>query len=445
MEMNWKVLFLSLILKTIAGDNKDLLSEIDVLSTLDYEFYILPRVRWGELNSISGYRSSEKLLKYKKVQTGIGEMQVPVEDFSKMGDLSESEYLSILNTKPRIDTEEDTNLGLELLDEGEYGDAVEILENVRDRIAKEFGKDHVLYGNALADLGWAQYVQKHYEQAIEFYSEATQVDETFQEQYGAKNYAASSNMLAICSIKAGKRNIYAISSVLEKGFHALLEASDAERHKILLNLANIYLSDRMPIRAIAILKLARHVLKQTKSELVNDVYVYLGTAYMMKQEYARAEKLLNMAKKGYESQRVVEKNPFYIEALYQLAYNDLLMGKPEAAFRQLSIVKDMYEELKGPSTPQSALIICTMGQALRQAGETTKAIMFLETASSVATKDASAKTSLVDLRISVELTELYKELGDKEKLGSQLRNTVEMGTHLLGEDHSLVLQYKTDL
>ena len=427
---------------TEGEEDVQLLNEIEMISVLNYEYYMVPRMRWGELNQISGFRSSEKLFNYKTVQTGLGEMNIPVEDPKKLRDLSPSELVSVMQTKVRVNLEDDSNLGLELVEEGEYDDALTILHDVLKQTEKQYGKDHVLYGNALADLGWAHFLQKHFETAMDYYRQALDADIKHQTQYGSRNYAASANMLAICAMKAKKGNILAISNVLEKAFDSLLKASDTERFKILLNMANIYLSARMPIRAIAILKLARHVLKKANSDLVADVYVFLGTAYIMRQEYTRATKLLEIAKTGLEGQKKQNTN-YYVEALYQLANVKLMTGSPTEAFNDLSKVKDVYEQLHGSNTIESALILSSMAQALKDMGQVEKAIMFLETSSTIASQDSTAKTGLVDLRISALLSDAYMAMGKTNKLKSQLESTIAMGTHLFNENHPIVTQYKT--
>lgn len=407
--------------------------KMDFLSLSEFNFYILHRVRWGEQRRSGAYQQSGEMFKYKKVDTPIGTIEVPIEDPSKLNALSPAELEAIMGTSQYFDGEEDTMLALELLEEGEIDDAIEILTDVRDRVEREFGEHHCLFASAIADLGQA-YFQKHdYEEAAIHYQRAAVIDEMGVEKYGPHNYAASANMYVLSSLKAGYTDIVTKSSILEAVYRALLDSSDSERYKLLINLSNTYQYAMMPIRAIALLKLARYALKKDHP-LRKEISLYLGTAYVMMGEHGRGRRLLQVAKVEFEAS--AQQDDKYFDCLYQLANVHLLEHQYEAAFKGLSALKEMYQAFAPTNYKQSALIVCTIAQSLLGLGHVHKAIMFLEAAESLASQDTETKTGLVELRIVYYLTKAYDQeenaSGNHEKSKHQHERFIEMEHQVLG-------------
>ncbi len=418
----------SLVLATSTSASKH---PMDFLSLSDFNFYTLQRVRWGEQSRTGAYHQSGKMFKYKKVDTVIGTIEVPIEDPSKLNALSPAELEAIMGTSHHhhFEGEEDTMLALELLEEGEMDDAIEILEGVRDRAEREFGTHHCLFASALADLGQAYFQKQDFRKAAIQFKRAAVIDEMGVEMYGPHNYAASANMYVLSLLKAGNTDIVTKSSILEAVFRALLESSDPDRYKVLINLSNTYQNAMMPIRAIAMLKLARYALKRDHP-VRKEISLYLGTAYLMMGEHAMARRLIEVAKVAFEAS--AQRGEKYFDCLYQLASVQLFEHQYDAAFKGLSALKEMYEAFAPTHYKQLALIVCAIAQSLLGLGQVDKAIMLLEAAESLASQAGETKTGLIELRIAYYLTRAYDQeehaSGNHEKSKHPHERYIDMST-----------------
>lgn len=413
---------------------------MDFLSLSDFHFYTLERVRWGEQSRAGAYYQSGEMFKYEKVDTVIGMIEVPVEDPSKLNALSPAEREAMMGTSDHhhFEGEKDTMLALELLEEGEMDDAIEILKDVRDRVEREFGTYHCLFASALADLGQAYFQQADFREAAILFQRAAVIDEMGAEKYGPHNYAASANMYVLSLLKAGNTDIVTKSSILEAAFRALLKTSDPERYKVLINLSNTYQHAIMPIRAIAMLKLARYSLKKDHP-VRKEISLYLGTAYLMMGEHARARRLIEDAKVAFEAS--TQRGEKYLDCLYQLASVQLFEHQYDAAFQGLSALKEMYEAFAPTHYKQSALIVCAIAQSLLGLDQVDKAILFLEAAESLASQDGETKAGLIELRIAYYLTKAYDQeehaSGNHEKSKHQHERYLDMAHHVLGGESTV--------
>ncbi|OQS04300.1 hypothetical protein THRCLA_03447 [Thraustotheca clavata] len=358
------------IAKEFTGD----VLEIDVVPLVPYEPYALPRMRWTDLNRALGMEASGKMLKVDQVDTFLGKIGVPKEDQKAFEKLSQLEVNSLFGDD-EYDKERDVLIAMEMLDEGEIDAGIEMLEQVKAHVERTRGKKHPLYANAMADLGYAFMLKRDFAASHKELLKAMELDEEIQEEFGVYNLAASINLMATSALRSGGGQFEALSAAYETAFNALHKIEHPARFKILMNMANMYRNQWLPLRAIQMFKLAKQYEKEQR--IVGDLQLGLGISYLMLGEAKQAHDILESVVGIYEEQgKTGAKN--YVETVYQLATSEIQLHHFGRALRRLQSLRKMHLIQSNPLA--QALVMTSIGDCLLEMGYVDQSIGILEAA-----------------------------------------------------------------
>ncbi|KAG9403829.1 hypothetical protein AC1031_005320 [Aphanomyces cochlioides] len=349
--------------------------EIDVLPLAPFKPYQLPRMRWTDLNRVLGSKASDKMLTSKPMETLLGKIDVLKEDPKKFMKLSADEVKSLHGDDEFI-AEKEVWVAFELLHERDFDAAIALLDQVKTQVIKQFGKQHPLYANALADLGYAYMESGDYVQANKFLVEAMEVDEGLQEKFGVYNTAASINLLATSAIRSGMGDFPTLSNIYESGFNGLHKASHDAQADILLNLANLYRLHWLPLRAINMFKLAKQYVSSSSLKY-SDLLLGLGVSYLMEGEFHQGQNVLTSAVDIYNEQR--PGSPGHLEAMYYLGTAKLMLSKYGGA---LELFRAVRKQLPADqSMPYArAVLMASIAQCLEKMDYIVQATTMVEAA-----------------------------------------------------------------
>ncbi|KDO28616.1 hypothetical protein SPRG_06472 [Saprolegnia parasitica CBS 223.65] len=265
-------------------------SEIDVIPLMPYEPYMLPRMRWTDLNRALGSEASDKMLKSKEVDTLLGKIGVLKEDKAAFDKLSPMEVQSLYGDS-EFEKEKDVLVALELYGEGDVASGIEILEQVQSHIERTRGKSHPLYANGLADLGLGYMLQRDFTTSHELLIAAMTLDEANQDKFGVYNLAASINLMVTSALRSGGGQFEPLSAAYETAFNALHKIEHPARYEIVVNMASMYRTYWRPLRAIQMFKIAKQL--DAPPRYSGDVAHGLGLSYLMMGEAKQAKDLFS--------------------------------------------------------------------------------------------------------------------------------------------------------
>ncbi|OQR86943.1 hypothetical protein ACHHYP_09721 [Achlya hypogyna] len=349
-------------------------TEIDVIPLVPYEPYALPRMRWSDLNRALGMEASGKMLKTNPVDTVLGKIGVPKEDQAAFEKLSTLEVQSLFGDS-EFEKERDIVVAFDMLAEGDVVGGIEMLTTIQSYIDRTRGKDHPLYANALADLGYAYMLQREFKASHEALLGAMKVDEGNQELFGVYNLAASINLMATSALRSGGGQFEALSAAYETAFDALHKIEHPAQFHIVMNLANMYRTHWLPLRALQMFKLAKQM--KEHANFAGDVSLGLGLCYLMLGEPKQAQDILHTALDSYQQHRM-EESLTALEATYQLATAEIKLGHHGRALRKLQTLRKAEYVEKNPVA--QALVMASLGQCLLEMGYVGQSVGMLEAA-----------------------------------------------------------------
>ncbi|CAK4619298.1 unnamed protein product [Aphanomyces euteiches] len=427
--------------------------EIDVLPLVPFKPYQLPRMRWTDLNRVLGSKASDKMLTSKPMETLLGKIDVLKEDPKKFKKLSADEVKSLHGDDEFI-AEKEVWVAFELLHERDFDAAIALLDQVKTQVVKQFGKQHPLYANALADLGYAYMESGDYVQANKFLVEAMEVDEGkqphhldgqdieqnvgLQEKFGVYNTAASINLLATSAIRSGMGDFPTLSNIYESAFNGLHKASHDAQADILLNLANLYRLHWLPLRAINMFKLAKQYVSSSSLKY-SDLLLGLGVSYLMEGEFHQGQNVLTSAVDIYNEQR--PGSPGHWEAMYYLGTAKLMLGKYGGALELFQAVRKQLPV--DQSMPYArAVLMASIAQCLEKMDYIVQATSMVEAAQALlkSTKEDAIDNPLFLPYVQLKLDHLAAMLSKTD--ATKHAAAYDRAVMLFGETHALAVMHK---
>ncbi|KAH9193640.1 hypothetical protein AeNC1_004380 [Aphanomyces euteiches] len=411
--------------------------EIDVLPLVPFKPYQLPRMRWTDLNRVLGSKASDKMLTSKPMETLLGKIDVLKEDPKKFKKLSADEVKSLHGDDEFI-AEKEVWVAFELLHERDFDAAIALLDQVKTQVVKQFGKQHPLYANALADLGYAYMESGDYVQANKFLVEAMEVDEGLQEKFGVYNTAASINLLATSAIRSGMGDFPTLSNIYESAFNGLHKASHDAQADILLNLANLYRLHWLPLRAINMFKLAKQYVSSSSLKY-SDLLLGLGVSYLMEGEFHQSQNVLTSAVDIYNEQR--PGSPGHWEAMYYLGTAKLMLGKYGGALELFQAVRKQLPV--DQSMPYArAVLMASIAQCLEKMDYIVQATSMVEAAQALlkSTKEDAIDNPVFLPYVQLKLDHLAAMLSKTD--ATKHAAAYDRAVMLFGETHALAVMHK---